>query len=50
LLAALLIRAGEAGALVGVVAFVVREVVGLAEGGCGEGGLAGVAFEAVAVH
>ena len=50
MLAALLIRAGEAGALVGVVAFVVREVVGLAEGGCGEGGLAGVAFEAVAVH
>ena len=44
------VRAGEAGAFVGVVAFVVSEVVGLAEGCCGESGLAGVALEAVAVH
>ena len=50
MLTALLVRGGETGALVGVVAFVVREVVCLAEGGCGEGGLAGVAFEAVAVR
>ena len=39
----------EAGALVGVVAFVVRDVVGLAERGGGECGLAGGALGAVAV-
>ena len=45
-----MVRGGEAGALAGVVAFMVRKVVGLAEGGCGESCLAGVALEAVAVH
>ena len=49
-MAALLVRACEAGALGRVVTSVVGEVVGLAEGCCGEGCLAGVAFEAVAVH
>ena len=49
-MAALLVRAGESGALGGVIAFVVREVVCLAEGGGWEGCLAGGALEAVAVH
>jgi hypothetical protein len=49
-LAAILVGAGEAGALAGVVAFVVCQVMGLAEGGGWEGCLACGTFEAVAVH
>ncbi len=49
-MAAILVGAGEAGALAGVVAFVVCQVVGLAEGGGWEGCLACGTFEAVAVH
>ena len=40
-MAAMRVGAGKAGALVGVVAFVVRKVMGLAEGGSWKGGLAG---------